>query len=158
MNVSAAADITAPARQCERPGPADGKTDFAQVKEAIEQESAVSTSGTRVFSGASDYILEWAQKYNVHISVTAVPDGENGTYMPALKNEPKLPLVHIHPKALERMENDIEFRNKVENSIRVHSQAMHYITERGGDAIAGTSITIHEDGSVTSAVGKQKEG
>lgn len=151
MFISAVADTTIKTQEAIKSQTANGGADFAAI---MEKEKTLNTE-KRVFKGAPDFIFEWAEKYNVHISKTAVPLGQNGPYTPAVDGIAPLPTVHIHPKALERMINDPAFAEKIEKDIARMSNGMHRAMNDGvaeGLILDGTSITIHEDGSVTCEV------
>lgn len=155
LNVLAVMDTITQSQQQTGIQTANGSAGFAEAMEAAAIEK---NPNLRIFKDAPDFVVEWANKYNVHISKTAVRDGQNGPYTPAVGGVAKLPTVHIHPKALERMENDPEFAKQVEADIARISTGMHRALDEGGDAVAGTSITIHADGNVTFEVTKNEAG
>jgi hypothetical protein len=146
MNVTSVTDAAAYQPQ----GAAARAQDNAEFDEILE--ASARDAHLRVFAGAPDFIVEWAQKYNVHISLTAVPKGKNGPYTPALEGQPPIPTVHIHPKALERMTDDPAFARKIEQEIARCSSAMHHAQGFYGDKAAGTSITIDQDGNAACAI------
>ncbi len=134
-------------------------TEFEQVYQALDtvettQSQPTQASKPRVFSGAPDFILSWAEKYNVHILQTAVPLGREGSPTSSSIDPTMKTTVHIHPEALERMINDPEFAAKTEKEIARLTEALQRQQSMGVStgSIEGTSITIHEDGSITSAM------
>lgn len=148
MNISAVTDTALQTQQTAKTQTANGSADFADAMEAVQQPK---NGQLRIFKGAPDFIVEWANKYNVHISKRAVPDGQNGPPTKLVGDEAPLPTVYIHPKALERMMNDPDFAQQVENEIARQSECMHRVTRDGvpGATLEGTSITVHENGNVT---------
>ena len=97
-----------------------------------------------VFRDAPDFVIEWAQKYNVHIIKSLVRNDSDGTIV---KHPLKLPTVNIHPTALARMLHDLDFRRSIEEALHRFAIETHKILSRNRDGLAGGVINIYADGS-----------
>lgn len=119
-----------------------GGEGFAAFLEAGKPSEATAPAGT-AFDGAPSFAQEWALKYGVDIykqtlskyAQKGTPDAESGKLS-----------VHIHPTALARMENDLEFRAEMEQKI-ADAAALFASDEYKENGVKGMSLTINADGS-----------